>query len=235
MEKKRLFVLLGSICLILVIVVLPFMAACAKPVPAQPTSLTFGWGQSAETPFYKEALVPWAERIEERTEGRVEIGLRSNGDHAIVEIRDSGTGMDEEFVKERLFRPFDSTKGLTGMGIGAYECREFIRALGGQVDVESAGSRPADRVNPRAVTAMKEKGYDLSIHETKSIHQLSRESYDAVVTMGCGDECPAVPAGIREDWPLEDPRDLSPAEFNRVRDSIEGRVIDLLDRVQRMM
>jgi putative PEP-CTERM system histidine kinase len=70
-------------------------------------------------------------------DGKVEVILRAQGDQAIVEIRDTGTGMDEEFIKTRLFRPFDSTKGLTGMGIGAYECREVISALGGQVLVES--------------------------------------------------------------------------------------------------
>jgi putative PEP-CTERM system histidine kinase len=70
-------------------------------------------------------------------DGVVEVGLRLRGDHAIVEIRDTGSGMDKEFIEQRLFRPFDSTKGLTGMGIGAYECREFVRALGGQVDVIS--------------------------------------------------------------------------------------------------
>ncbi len=73
--------------------------------------------------------------------GKVEIKLRRAGDQAIVEVRDTGAGMDEEFQKNRLFRPFDSTKGLTGMGIGAYECREFVRALGGQVEVESAPGR----------------------------------------------------------------------------------------------
>jgi putative PEP-CTERM system histidine kinase len=69
--------------------------------------------------------------------GRVELSLRVSGEHAIVEVRDTGVGMDADFIKTRLFRPFDSTKGLTGMGIGAYECREVISALGGQVDVES--------------------------------------------------------------------------------------------------
>jgi putative PEP-CTERM system histidine kinase len=71
------------------------------------------------------------------SDGRVDVLLRVAGDQAIVEIRDTGIGMDAEFIKTRLFRPFDSTKGLTGMGIGAYECREVISALGGQVDVES--------------------------------------------------------------------------------------------------
>jgi len=70
-------------------------------------------------------------------EGQVSVQLRTASDHAIVEIQDTGTGMDDEFIKHRLFRPFDSTKGLTGMGIGAYECREVVQALGGQVDVDS--------------------------------------------------------------------------------------------------
>ncbi len=74
-------------------------------------------------------------------DGRVELLLRVSGDQAIVEIRDTGSGMDAEFIKTRLFRPFDSTKGLTGMGIGAYECREVISALGGQVKVESTPGR----------------------------------------------------------------------------------------------
>ena len=69
--------------------------------------------------------------------GAVTLRLRRAGDHAIVEVQDTGIGMDREFIKTRLFRPFDSTKGLTGMGIGAYECREVIAALGGQVDVDS--------------------------------------------------------------------------------------------------
>jgi putative PEP-CTERM system histidine kinase len=71
------------------------------------------------------------------SDGTVEVKLRLADGQAIVEVRDNGCGMDAEFVKTRLFRPFDSTKGLTGMGIGAYECREVISALGGQVVVES--------------------------------------------------------------------------------------------------
>jgi putative PEP-CTERM system histidine kinase len=62
-------------------------------------------------------------------------GFEASG-RAIIEIADTGSGMDEEFIRTRLFQPFDSTKGA-GMGIGAYECRETIRALGGQLDVES--------------------------------------------------------------------------------------------------
>lgn len=74
-------------------------------------------------------------------DGSVELRLWTGSGQAIVEVRDTGVGMDAEFIKSRLFRPFDSTKGLTGMGIGAYECREVISALGGQVVVESAPER----------------------------------------------------------------------------------------------
>ena len=57
--------------------------------------------------------------------------------HVIVEIEDNGEGMDEDFIENRLFKLFDSTKGLTGMGIGVYESREYIRSLGGDILVES--------------------------------------------------------------------------------------------------
>lgn len=70
-------------------------------------------------------------------DGYVRVGLRSQDDYVVVEISDNGCGMDAAFVRERLFRPFDTTKGLTGMGIGAYESREFIRSLGGDIKVQS--------------------------------------------------------------------------------------------------
>lgn len=71
------------------------------------------------------------------SDGSIRVKLRTSGDHAIVEVVDTGVGMDEDFLQNRLFRPFDSTKGLTGMGIGAYECREVVQAMGGQVNVKS--------------------------------------------------------------------------------------------------
>ncbi|MBK1672854.1 hypothetical protein CKO35_05960 [Ectothiorhodospira shaposhnikovii] len=77
-------------------------------------------------------------------EGEVQLGLWRDSRQAYLEIRDTGTGMTSEFIRERLFRPFDTTKGLTGMGIGAYESREFVRALGGDLEVWSepgVGSR----------------------------------------------------------------------------------------------
>lgn len=70
-------------------------------------------------------------------EGRVSVRLMNSPGCAIVEIEDTGTGMDAHFVRHRLFKPFDSTKGLTGMGIGAFESRDFIRRLGGDISVSS--------------------------------------------------------------------------------------------------
>jgi putative PEP-CTERM system histidine kinase len=70
-------------------------------------------------------------------DGHIMVRLRENGNNAVVEIEDTGCGMDDNFIRERLFRPFETTKGKSGMGIGAYETREFIRALGGEVAVFS--------------------------------------------------------------------------------------------------
>ncbi|MEH6570714.1 MAG: XrtA/PEP-CTERM system histidine kinase PrsK [Halioglobus sp.] len=69
--------------------------------------------------------------------GEVTVRLLSKGNNAIVEVADTGIGMNENFLRTRLFKPFDSTKGLTGMGIGAFESREFVRSLGGDIRVTS--------------------------------------------------------------------------------------------------
>lgn len=102
---------------------------------------------------------------------------------------------------------------------------------GGKVDPFSAGSHPSGRVNPKAIAAMKERGYDLSTHLSKSLAEIPQEGYDWIITMGCGDECPFIPAAHREDWDLPDPRFLEGDEFNRIRDEVEGRVLSLLDRL----
>jgi protein-tyrosine-phosphatase len=99
---------------------------------------------------------------------------------------------------------------------------------GGRVEAVSAGSRPSGRINPKAVEAMREVGYDLTAHATKSLADIPDGEYDAAVTMGCGDACPAVRARRREDWSIPDPRDMPPEEFRRVRDLIEQKVKDLL-------
>ena len=74
-------------------------------------------------------------------QGKVEISLQREGEMAVIEVADTGCGMDADFIRERLFRPFDSTKGRAGMGIGAYETREFVREMGGQLHVESEPKR----------------------------------------------------------------------------------------------
>jgi putative PEP-CTERM system histidine kinase len=74
-------------------------------------------------------------------DGHVTVRLARDGDQALVEVVDDGVGMDPQFVRERLFKPFDTTKGNAGMGVGVYETREFVRAHGGSIDVESARGR----------------------------------------------------------------------------------------------
>ena len=106
----------------------------------------------------------------------------------------------------------------------------FARMHGGdKVQAFSAGSRPSGKVNPKAVEAMKQRGYDLSTHLSKSLADLPDVEWDAAITMGCGDECPFLKAKRREDWPLPDPKHLPPDEFNRVRDEIERRVQSLIE------
>jgi len=95
----------------------------------------------------------------------------------------------------------------------------------------SAGSYPAGAVNPRAIAFMAERGCDLAGERPKALDGLADQSFDAVVTMGCGDACPWVPARIREDWALPDPKHLSDAQFREIRDDIEQRVTALLDRL----
>jgi len=71
-------------------------------------------------------------------DGHVIVSLSHNAQQAIIEVKDNGMGMDMDFIRDRLFRPFDTTKGLTGMGIGVFESREFIRSIGGNILVDSA-------------------------------------------------------------------------------------------------
>ena len=95
------------------------------------------------------------------------------------------------------------------------------------VEASSAGSRPSGQINPKAVRFMRELGYDLTTHASKSLDQVQGE-FDAVITMGCGDECPWVPARRREDWALPDPKHLDDDGYRAVRDEIGARVRALL-------
>lgn len=106
----------------------------------------------------------------------------------------------------------------------------FARILGGSnVEAYSAGSRPSGVVNPKAIAAMKELGYDLNKHKSKSLNDIGGFApFDAVITMGCGDACPWIPAKKFIDWEIPDPKNLPPDEFNKVRDEIKNKVAELL-------
>ncbi len=109
----------------------------------------------------------------------------------------------------------------------------FARILGGDaVEAYSAGSRPSGVVNPKAIAAMRELGYDLTTHDSKSLQEVERFApFDAVVTMGCGDACPWMPAKKFVDWQIPDPKYMEPAEFNEVRDYIRQQVQQLLQEL----
>jgi protein-tyrosine-phosphatase len=105
----------------------------------------------------------------------------------------------------------------------------FARMHGaGKVEAFSAGSRPSGRVNPKAIQAMSELGYDLSVHQSKGLDGFNGQEVEVAVTMGCGDECPLVHAKQRVDWQIPDPRDMTPDEFRGVRDLIETKVKQLV-------
>lgn len=106
----------------------------------------------------------------------------------------------------------------------------FAKIHGGdKVEAYSAGSKPSGVVNPKAIAAMKEIGYDLAIHNSKSLQNVKQYApFDVVVTMGCGDACPWMPAKKFVDWQIPDPKHLEPAAFNQVRDLVETKVRELL-------
>jgi protein-tyrosine-phosphatase len=106
----------------------------------------------------------------------------------------------------------------------------FAKIIGGeQIEAYSAGSKPSGIVNPKAIAAMLELGYDLSKHDSKSLQEVEQYApFDVEVTMGCGDACPWMPAKQFIDWQIPDPKHLEPAEFNQVRDLIRDKVKDLI-------
>ncbi|AEG43017.1 arsenate reductase ArsC [Isoptericola variabilis] len=108
----------------------------------------------------------------------------------------------------------------------------FLRELsGGAVEVRSAGSAPADRINPVAVEAMLEKGIDIRAEQPKVLTTEAVQASDVVITMGCGDACPIFPGKRYEDWELEDPAGQGIEAVRPIRDEIERRVRTLLDEL----
>ena len=142
-------------------------------------------------------------------------------------MKDSPSNSEKPFeVKKLLFVCVENSNR-------SQMSQAFAKILGGgQVAAYSAGSKPSGIVNPKAIAAMKELAYDLSIHDSKSLEEVKNFApFDAVVTMGCGDACPWMPAKQFIDWQIPDPKFMEPKEFNEVRDFIKEKVKDLLDNL----
>ncbi|MGE7439763.1 arsenate reductase ArsC [Kitasatospora sp. NPDC001175] len=105
----------------------------------------------------------------------------------------------------------------------------FLARLGGdRVEVRSAGSAPADIVNPAVVEAMKEVGIDVSAEVPKVLTVEAVQASDVVITMGCGDACPYFPGKQYLDWQLDDPAGQGVDAVRPIRDQIEQRIRGLL-------
>ncbi|MBT0993804.1 arsenate reductase ArsC [Cellulomonas sp. DKR-3] len=105
----------------------------------------------------------------------------------------------------------------------------WLRHLsGGRVEVRSAGSVPAEQINPVAVEAMLEEGVDIRAEKPKVLTTEAVQASDVVVTMGCGDACPFYPGKRYEDWKLDDPAGQGIDAVRPIRDEIRGRVLTLL-------
>jgi len=133
---------------------------------------------------------------------------------------------------------------LTGRKRVLFLCRDNARrsqmaeaflqwAAGGRLDVESAGDRPAGEVDPLTPEVMAEKGIDLAFRRPKALQELDlRRPFDLVVRMGCEVSCPHVPALREENWELEDPAGRSLDVWRRVRDQVEAKVEELVNRLE---
>ncbi len=106
----------------------------------------------------------------------------------------------------------------------------FLTTLAeGAIEVRSAGSQPADKVNPAAVEAMAELGIDMSAEIPKVLTTEAVKGSDVVITMGCGDECPYFPGKRYEDWVLEDPAGQGVDAVRPIRDEIKTRIEGLIE------
>ena len=106
----------------------------------------------------------------------------------------------------------------------------FLKMDGGEnFEAFSSGSAPSGKINPKAVEAMLELNYDLNAHHSKSLAEVKAFApFDAVVTMGCGDACPWMPAKKFLDWQIPDPRNMEKEDFHEVRDLVRKKVGELI-------
>ena len=105
----------------------------------------------------------------------------------------------------------------------------YLRHLAGdRIEVRSAGSMPADQINPIAVEAMREEGIDLAAEQPKVLTPEAVQASDVVITMGCGDACPYYPGKRYEDWKLDDPAGQGIDAVRPIRDDIRARIEGLI-------
>jgi arsenate reductase (thioredoxin) len=130
---------------------------------------------------------------------------------------------DKTFMKKILFVCVENSNR-------SQMAEAFAKIHGGDaVESFSAGSAPSGKINPKAVAAMKEMDYDLTSHQSKSLDEVKTHApFDAVVTMGCGDACPWMPAKKFIDWQIPDPRDMNENDFRNVRDLVSQKVKELI-------
>ena len=101
----------------------------------------------------------------------------------------------------------------------------------GKVESFSSGSRPSGKINENAIAVIKEIGYDLSKHKSKSVEDFRNTEFEYVITMGCGDACPFIAAKHREDWEIPDPKNMPLEEIRKIRDIIENEVKEILKNI----
>ena len=108
----------------------------------------------------------------------------------------------------------------------------FLRHLAGdRIEVRSAGSSPAEQLNPVAIAAMAEEGIDIAAEQPKVLTTDAVRASDVVITMGCGDTCPYYPGRRYEDWVLDDPAGQALDQVRPIRDEIRRRVQQLIERL----
>jgi arsenate reductase (thioredoxin) len=116
--------------------------------------------------------------------------------------------------------------GRSQMAAGLVKLRSH-----GRIHVRSAGSAPADQINPNVVTAMEELGVDMGEEFPKPLTDEVVRAADVVITMGCGDACPIFPGKRYEDWVLDDPAGQDLATVRRIRDELDARVRTLISEL----
>ncbi|KAB1643184.1 arsenate reductase ArsC [Gulosibacter chungangensis] len=105
----------------------------------------------------------------------------------------------------------------------------YLRHIAGdRIEVRSAGSMPADQINPTAVAAMREEGIDITAEQPKVLTTEAVQDSDVVITMGCGDACPFFPGKRYEDWELDDPAGQGIDSVRPIRDDIKQRITTLI-------